>query len=179
MSLQSETPPADGITAFFSRFCGSRPRPEPAPPAPDAPAPIAPIAGSVRRGSAKPARPARAIANFDAREAQDRRRNVIEVEKLARIFIGQLRASHYAYRALKDEFDRLCDDSALHPVTDRRFAAWLQEAGGLRYRADYPKVTMYRFGRRCDAARSAEDERHGDQGHRRGGEPEEQTQRAA
>jgi hypothetical protein len=86
---------------------------------------------------------------------QDKRRNQLEAERLAGLWIRAQRGGDYAYRVLKDGFDRHCEDAGLDPVSDHMFPRWLQAHGGQRYRCNYPKVTMYKLPRRRAPARSA------------------------
>lgn len=87
--------------------------------------------------------------------SQDKRRAQLEAEHMAEPYIKGLRAGDYAYRVLKAGFDELCEEAAIDPISDRRFARLLQEHGGKRYRCNYPKTTMYTMPRRRAAARPA------------------------
>lgn len=89
-----------------------------------------------------------------AAEGQDKRRNLLYAERLAKEHLARVRGGHYAYRVLKSDFDALCALYNLAPVSDKFFAKWLAAAGGERYRCNYPKTTMYKMPRKRRSARA-------------------------
>lgn len=97
--------------------------------------------------------PAKPVAKAQA--GQDLRRAQIAAEDLADLYIKALRPGHYAYRVLKDEFDVMCEDAGIDPISDHRFAKWLTARGGKRYRCNYPKTTMYELPGRASARLAA------------------------
>ncbi len=133
----------EGLGAFWHSMKLSRRRPE------------LPVPTPIRRDPPERRANLRAIPIDRATAAQQKRRNVLRAEKLAADYVGMLSDGHYAFRALKEAFDAFCEEAEIMPVTDKRFAAWLKQNGGHRYRTDYPKVTMYQIERRRAPARSA------------------------
>lgn len=145
----------DGVKAQFSRlfkssradgFRGNGPLPA----AEAAPASSGVLMPAGRAGKRPPANVAAASA------AQDKRRNDLEAENMAQGWIRALRRGDYAYRVLKDQFDRDSEEVGLNPVSDHRFARWLAAAGGERYRCHTEKTVMYKMPRRRVAASSGE-----------------------
>ena len=70
---------------------------------------------------------------------------VISAKALADSYLNGLAAADFAYRLLKNEFDELCEQAEITPVSDKRFASWLADHGCRRYRDGWPKVTMYQI----------------------------------
>jgi hypothetical protein len=137
MTLQTDAA-TNPVSAFWSSIRGMRRRDPAAAPAP-APCPM--------RRDAEPGRRMPGIRRDVAESQQATRRQVITAEGLLDSYIKSLRPADYAFRLLKDEFDELCAEAEIAPVSDKRVAHWLRDRGHKRYRDGWPKVTMYKIGR--------------------------------
>jgi hypothetical protein len=120
MSLQFQTPLPSGLSGFWASVKGLRPRRDPPPP----PEP--------RRDP----------------EVRVLRRPAFTAESLADSFIRDLGAGDFVFRDLKDEFDALCEEAEIARISDKRFAMWLQDYGGVRRRRKHAGITTYTFQRR-------------------------------
>jgi hypothetical protein len=82
-------------------------------------------------------------------------RLVLSAEDLVDNYINSLVRGDYAFRMLKGEFDELCADAAIAPVSDKQLAHWLLARGHRKWREGGEKVTMYRIApaRRARATR--------------------------
>ncbi len=77
---------------------------------------------------------------------QPKPRPKLTAETLAESYIGSLRPGSHVYRVMKDAFDGICEEAEIEPISDKRFATWVQAYGGVRYRVKrdgVPNVTMY------------------------------------
>jgi hypothetical protein len=92
------------------------------------------------------------ISDDRAASAQEKRRGEIRADELFRFWISHIGAGEYAYRVLKAEFDEMCAEASIAPVSDRQMALWLQAHGGVKYRTGKQKITMYTMPRRKRAA---------------------------
>jgi hypothetical protein len=72
-------------------------------------------------------------------------RPALTAEDLADSYIKSLARGDYGFRVLKGEFDELCVEAEIAPVSDKQFAHWLLARGHRKWREGYPKVTMYRI----------------------------------
>lgn len=94
-----------------------------------------------------------------AQFSQDNQRNRVYVERMATDFIRELKGGHYAFRVLKSQFDQLCEQSAVDPVSDHLFARWLTAHKCRKYRdSGRDKLTMYQVPRRRSASASRGEE---------------------
>lgn len=135
----------DAIGDFFHRIRGSRRPPAPASPPPIV-EPIAPTSGTAPHKTTRP-------GSGRAYEAQHKRRNQVEAEKLLPSFIRDLKSGDYAYRYLKDQFDLVCEECGLDAVSDHLVGKWLRRLGLRRFEVGRSSVVMYAIAPRRSSPR--------------------------
>lgn len=70
--------------------------------------------------------------------------HLVDAERLAVHFIGQLAAGDHVFGELRASFAEWCEAGDIAPVSDMALTKWLNGAGLEKFRAGARKITFYR-----------------------------------